>query len=146
MGCFFGLRNEGIVNLVLVLVFLATVLVQTCTVSQTPRCSDGPFLDFLTCTKKKQGLFSTKTKPKHRKGSFPQSHQYTPLGKNNLWVPQIRGPHIYRKNKVPETRKIEIRISTGNPNAKFRRLRDDFALFVAFPGPSVRKVDSEFAF
>ena len=46
MGCFFGLRDEGIVSLVLVLAFLATVLVQTCTVSQTPRCSDGPFLDF----------------------------------------------------------------------------------------------------
>ena len=46
MGCFFGLRNEGIVNLVLVLVFLATVLVQTCTVSQTPDARMGRFWTF----------------------------------------------------------------------------------------------------
>ena len=45
-GVLFWAGRREIVNLVLVLVFLATVLVQTCTVSQTPRCSDGPFLDF----------------------------------------------------------------------------------------------------
>ena len=61
MGCFFGLRDEGIVNLVLVLVFLATVLVQTCTVSQTPDARRGRFWPTLTCTKWKQDMHKTKT-------------------------------------------------------------------------------------
>ena len=145
-GAFLGGETRGLLILFLFSFFLLLFLFRRVPFLRPRDARMGRFWTFWHAQSRSKGCFRRKQNLNIGKAVFRN------LINILLWAKTTCGSHRYvdltftEKMKFPKHEKIEIRISTGNPNAKFCRLRDDFALFVAFPGPSVRKVDSEFAF